>query len=119
MLRICIWLVKPLPEGGYKEEEMCMPVGPIIPNAGCIDPIDFRINTSHLGLTLNGEELPISKDLERLSAISSIASYIQDEEISKAINDGLQTAVDISSRALPDKCSLHLSHPEENFVTES
>ena len=106
MLRICVWIPKKLSDGRISEEELCMPVGPIIPIGGYIDPPDVVRDPERWSLTLNGKELPISGDLQRLSAISSIAAHVQDERIRDAIQDGLRVALEITTEGLPENLSL-------------
>ncbi len=99
MFRICVWVPKKMKKEDTGDtvvvdalEELCMPVGPVIPLGGYIDPIDIVTHPEPWSLTLDGKELTISSDLRELSTISSVASRIQDKRIRDVIHEGLRAA---------------------------
>ena len=109
-MRVCVLVLKKLGGGMIGKEELCFPIGPVIPIGGYIDPPDFPEQWRFM---LNGEALPISSDLPTLSAISLLASRLQDDHLREAIHGGLQSASEIATAALPENMSVGLAGPEE------
>jgi len=121
MMRICIWIPRKESGGGeirkISVEEVCMPVGPIIPIGGYIDPPEPEtiFHPKHLGITIDGKEIPISNDLRVLSSISSLALHLQDERLREAINNGLRATSEIVNKDLPEGLSACYANFEEDI----
>jgi hypothetical protein len=107
-LRICIW--RNTPDGA--KEEICMPVGIMVPDWGYIDPIHNIIRPEQWAVSLGGKKLAVSSDLRSLAAIAAAASRLKDERLRDAIMEGLQAASELATAALPEGVSVNLAEAE-------